>query len=66
MFLFQTSVSSPLPSPAPKASLATLIAPESKPKAEKEEEKKGAELEDLKAQMKELMLSVELLKTQQL
>ncbi|KAI7799943.1 CD2-associated protein, partial [Triplophysa rosa] len=62
----KTSVSSSLPSPAPKASLGTQIAPESKPKADKEEEKKGSELEDLKAQMKELMLSVELLKTQQL
>lgn len=60
----KTSVSSPLPSPAPKA--ATLFTPEIKPKADKEEEKKGSELEDLKAQMKELMLSVELLRTQQL
>lgn len=40
------------------------ITPEPKPKADKEEEK-GSELDDLKAQMKELMLSVGLLKTQQ-
>ncbi|XP_067273937.1 CD2-associated protein isoform X2 [Pseudorasbora parva] len=61
---FKASVSSPLPSTAPKAIPATHITPEPKPKPDKEEEK-GSELEDLKAQMKELVLSVELLKTQQ-
>ncbi|XP_051730804.1 CD2-associated protein isoform X2 [Ctenopharyngodon idella] len=61
---FKTSVLSPLPSTAPKAISATHITPEPKPKPDKEEEK-GSELEDLKAQMKELVLSVELLKTQQ-
>ncbi|XP_051581293.1 CD2-associated protein isoform X3 [Myxocyprinus asiaticus] len=62
--LLKASVSSPLPSPVLKASTATPIIPELKPKADKEEEK--SELEDLKAQMKELVLSVELLKTQQM
>ncbi|KAI2652124.1 CD2-associated protein [Labeo rohita] len=61
---FKTSVSSPLPSPAPKTVLATHIIPEPKPKPDKEEDK-GSELEELKAQIKELVLSVELLKTQQ-
>ncbi|XP_048063238.1 CD2-associated protein isoform X1 [Megalobrama amblycephala] len=61
---FKTSVLSPLPSTAPKAVSASHITPEPKPKPDKEEEK-GSELEDLKAQMKELVLSVELLKTQQ-
>ncbi|XP_043075371.1 CD2-associated protein isoform X1 [Puntigrus tetrazona] len=58
---FKTSVSSPLPSTVPKTVLAT---PELKPKPDREEEK-GSEVEDLKAQMKELVLSIELLKTQQ-
>ncbi|XP_051951509.1 CD2-associated protein-like isoform X3 [Xyrauchen texanus] len=62
--LLKTSISSHLPSPAPKASPATPVISEPKPKADKEEEK--SELEDLKAQMKELVLSVELLKTQQM
>ncbi|XP_056125285.1 CD2-associated protein isoform X1 [Rhinichthys klamathensis goyatoka] len=60
----KTSVSSPLPSTAPKAISSTHFTPEPRPKPDKEEEK-GSELDDLKAQMKELMLSVELLKTQQ-
>ncbi|XP_039548499.1 CD2-associated protein isoform X3 [Pimephales promelas] len=64
----KTSVSSPLPSTAPKAisstHSSTHFTPEPRPKPDKEEEK-GSELDDLKAQMKELMLSVELLKTQQ-
>ncbi|XP_051510515.1 CD2-associated protein-like isoform X6 [Myxocyprinus asiaticus] len=62
--VLKTSTSSPLPSPAPKASPATPIIPEPKPKVDKEEEK--SEMEDLKAQMKELVLSIELLKTQQM
>ncbi|XP_073709313.1 CD2-associated protein [Garra rufa] len=61
---FKTSVSSPLPSPVPKTVSATHFTPEPKPKPDKEEEK-GSELEELKAQMKELVLSIELLKTQQ-
>ncbi|KAK9956691.1 hypothetical protein ABG768_014407 [Culter alburnus] len=61
---FKTPVLSSLPSTAPKAISASHITPEPKPKPDKEEEK-GSELEDLKAQMKELVLSVELLKTQQ-
>ncbi|XP_051954277.1 CD2-associated protein-like isoform X1 [Xyrauchen texanus] len=62
--VLKTSTSSPLPSPAPKACPATPIIPEPKPKVDKEEEK--SEMEDLKAQMKELVVSVELLKTQQM
>uniref|UniRef100_A0A671NKN7 Osteoclast-stimulating factor 1 n=1 Tax=Sinocyclocheilus anshuiensis TaxID=1608454 RepID=A0A671NKN7_9TELE len=58
------SVSSPLPSMVPKTISATHITPELKPKLDKEEEK-GSELEELKAHMKELVLSIELLKTQQ-
>uniref|UniRef100_A0A673GFP3 Osteoclast-stimulating factor 1 n=1 Tax=Sinocyclocheilus rhinocerous TaxID=307959 RepID=A0A673GFP3_9TELE len=61
---FKMSVSSPLPSMVPKTISATHITPELKPKLDKEEEK-GSELEELKAQMKELVLSIELLKTQQ-
>ncbi|KAL1253907.1 hypothetical protein QQF64_016136, partial [Cirrhinus molitorella] len=61
---FKVSVSSPLPSPAPKTVSATHIIPEPKPKPDKEEDK-GSELEELKVQMKELVLSIELLKTQQ-
>ncbi|XP_067240245.1 CD2-associated protein isoform X3 [Chanodichthys erythropterus] len=61
---FKTPVLSPLPSTAPKAISASHITPEPKPKPDKEEEKRS-ELEDLKAQMKELVLSIELLKTQQ-
>lgn len=61
---FKTSVSSPLPSTVPKTISATHITPEPKPKLDKEEEK-GSELEELKAQMKELVLSIGLLKTQQ-
>uniref|UniRef100_A0A8C2GHI5 Osteoclast-stimulating factor 1 n=1 Tax=Cyprinus carpio TaxID=7962 RepID=A0A8C2GHI5_CYPCA len=62
--LFKTSVSSHLPSTIPKTISATHITPELKPKLDKEEEK-GSELEELKAQIKELVLSIELLKTQQ-
>ncbi|XP_042603354.1 CD2-associated protein-like isoform X2 [Cyprinus carpio] len=61
---FKTSVSSHLPSTIPKTISATHITPELKPKLDKEEEK-GSELEELKAQIKELVLSIELLKTQQ-
>uniref|UniRef100_A0A671NGP6 Osteoclast-stimulating factor 1 n=1 Tax=Sinocyclocheilus anshuiensis TaxID=1608454 RepID=A0A671NGP6_9TELE len=61
---FKMSVSSPLPSMVPKTISATHITPELKPKLDKEEEK-GSELEELKAHMKELVLSIELLKTQQ-
>uniref|UniRef100_A0A671N1Q8 Osteoclast-stimulating factor 1 n=1 Tax=Sinocyclocheilus anshuiensis TaxID=1608454 RepID=A0A671N1Q8_9TELE len=61
---FKTSVSSPLPSTVPKTVLATHITPEPKPKPDKEEEI-GSELEELKAQIKELVLSIELLKAQQ-
>lgn len=64
LLFLQTPVLSSLPSTAPKAISASHITPEPKPKPDKEEEK-GSELEDLKAQMKELVLSVELLKTQQ-
>uniref|UniRef100_A0A9J7Y7A1 Osteoclast-stimulating factor 1 n=3 Tax=Cyprinus carpio TaxID=7962 RepID=A0A9J7Y7A1_CYPCA len=61
---FKTSVSSPLPSTVPKTVSATHITPEPKPKPDKEEEK-GSELEELKTQIKELVLSIELLKAQQ-
>uniref|UniRef100_A0A673K5Y8 Osteoclast-stimulating factor 1 n=1 Tax=Sinocyclocheilus rhinocerous TaxID=307959 RepID=A0A673K5Y8_9TELE len=61
---FKTSVSSSLPSTVPKTVLATHITPEPKPKPDKEEEK-GSELEELKAQIKDLVLSIELLKAQQ-
>ncbi|XP_026146048.1 CD2-associated protein-like isoform X2 [Carassius auratus] len=61
---FKTSVSSTLPSTVPKTISATQITPELKPKLDKEEEK-ASELEELKAQIKELVLSMELLKTQQ-
>lgn len=64
LFFLQTPISSPLPSTAPKAISSIHVMPEPKPKPDKEEEK-GSELDDLKAQMKELMLSVGLLKTQQ-
>ncbi|XP_016149129.1 CD2-associated protein-like [Sinocyclocheilus grahami] len=60
----KTFVSSPLPSTVPKTVLATHITPEPKPKPDKEEEK-GSELEELKAQIKDLVLSIELLKAQQ-
>ncbi|XP_026088656.1 CD2-associated protein-like isoform X1 [Carassius auratus] len=59
---FKTSVSSPLPSSVPKTVSATHITPEPKPKPDKEEEK-GSELEEMKTQIKELVLSIELLKT---
>ncbi|XP_030627326.1 CD2-associated protein isoform X2 [Chanos chanos] len=60
------SISTPSPAPAQKAApvTATVATPEPKPKAEADEEK-GAEVEDLRAQMKELLLSIELLKSQQ-
>ncbi|XP_059355273.1 CD2-associated protein-like [Carassius carassius] len=64
LFYLQTSVSSPLPSSVPKTVSATHITPEPKPKPDKEEEK-GSELEEMKTQIKELVLSIELLKTQQ-
>ncbi|KAK6295278.1 hypothetical protein J4Q44_G00345040 [Coregonus suidteri] len=53
-------------SPSPSSSRSRSPGPstETKPKAESEEQK--SELQDLRAQMKELLLSVELLKTQQM
>ncbi|TRY93141.1 hypothetical protein DNTS_021107 [Danionella cerebrum] len=61
---FKTPVSSPLPSMTPKAVSTNVLTPEPKAKVEKEEEK-TSELEELKAQMKELVLSVELLRSKQ-
>ncbi|XP_041720869.1 CD2-associated protein isoform X3 [Coregonus clupeaformis] len=53
-------------SPSPSSSRSRSPGPstETKPKAESEEQK--SELQDLRAQMKDLLLSVELLKTQQM
>ncbi|XP_036406495.1 CD2-associated protein isoform X1 [Megalops cyprinoides] len=52
-------------SPVPKPGVTSGPASDPKPKADGEEEKLS-ELEELRAQMKELLLSVELLKTQQM
>ncbi|KAJ8339904.1 hypothetical protein SKAU_G00345370 [Synaphobranchus kaupii] len=54
--------------PSTKPSLASGPAaePEPKPKADGDEEEKASDLEELRTQMKDLLLSVELLKTQQM
>lgn len=55
----------PAPTSTVHNKVASTSAPEPKPKAEVEEEKRG-EMEELRAQLKELALSVELLKAQQM
>uniref|UniRef100_A0A8B9H233 Osteoclast-stimulating factor 1 n=1 Tax=Astyanax mexicanus TaxID=7994 RepID=A0A8B9H233_ASTMX len=54
----------PTPTPAVHNKVVSTSTPEPKPKAEGEEEKRG-EVEELRTQLKELALSIELLKTQQ-
>ncbi|KAJ8397665.1 hypothetical protein AAFF_G00436640 [Aldrovandia affinis] len=59
------SLSIPSTSPVPKPTLVPGPTSDQKPKADGEEEK-ASELEELRTQMKELLLCVELLKTQQM
>ncbi|CAB1340200.1 unnamed protein product [Coregonus sp. 'balchen'] len=57
---------SPSPSSSPVPSRSRSPGPSTEPKPMAEPEERRSELEDLQSQMKELLLSVELLKTQQM